>query len=63
MILKIDNSMSIFNSGSSNRRGRKGPIISGDPTRGSSIDDRLFTQDEINNNKRIVPIIIRSGIL
>ena len=44
----------MFSSGSSNRKGRR-PIISGDPTRGSTIDDRLYTQDEINNNKRISP--------
>ena len=40
-------------SGSSNRRGKR-PIISGDPTRGS-IDDRLYSQEEINNNRRISP--------
>ena len=44
--------MSILSSGSKKRRG---PIISGDPTRGSTVDDRLYSQEEINNNYRISP--------
>lgn len=41
----------MFSSGGS-RRGRR-PIISGDPTRGSA--DRLYSQEEINNNRKISP--------